>query len=61
MAPGGVSSSTAEEVGILDPLIGKEDAECISEHKHYSQRNPWLRAFVLGALDGLVSKRMHHR
>ncbi|GAX80475.1 hypothetical protein CEUSTIGMA_g7914.t1 [Chlamydomonas eustigma] len=25
------------------------------EHVHYSQRSPWLRAFVLGALDGLVS------
>mmetsp|Transcript_46348 Transcript_46348/g.148515 ORF Transcript_46348/g.148515 Transcript_46348/m.148515 type:complete len:234 (+) Transcript_46348:1277-1978(+) len=24
-------------------------------HKHYSQRAPWLRAFVLGANDGLVS------
>lgn len=25
------------------------------EHVHYSQRAPWLRAFVLGANDGLVS------
>jgi len=25
------------------------------EHQHYSQRAPWLRAGVLGALDGLVS------
>ena len=27
----------------------------VDEHEHYSQRSPWLRAFVLGALDGLVS------
>uniref|UniRef100_A0A7R9YTY6 Uncharacterized protein n=1 Tax=Chlamydomonas euryale TaxID=1486919 RepID=A0A7R9YTY6_9CHLO len=27
----------------------------IDEHVHYSHRSPWLRAFVLGALDGLVS------
>lgn len=25
------------------------------EHVHYSHRAPWLRAFVLGANDGLVS------
>jgi vacuolar iron transporter family protein len=25
------------------------------EHEHYSHRAPWLRAFVLGANDGLVS------
>lgn len=25
------------------------------EHVHYSHRSPWLRAFVLGANDGLVS------
>lgn len=25
------------------------------EHMHYSHRAPWLRAFVLGANDGLVS------
>jgi VIT1/CCC1 family predicted Fe2+/Mn2+ transporter len=24
-------------------------------HEHYSHRAPWLRAFVLGANDGLVS------
>lgn len=32
------------------PLIDEVD-----EHEHYSQRAPWLRAFVLGANDGLVS------
>lgn len=33
------------------PLVnGEED-----EHVHYSHRAPWLRAFVLGANDGLVS------
>lgn len=30
-------------------------AHDVDEHEHYSQRSPWLRAFVLGALDGLVS------
>jgi VIT1/CCC1 family predicted Fe2+/Mn2+ transporter len=25
------------------------------EHEHYSQRAPALRAFILGAVDGLVS------
>ncbi len=29
----------------------------VDEHKHYSHRAPWLRAFVLGATDGLVSDR----
>lgn len=27
----------------------------IDEHVHYSHRSPWLRAFILGANDGLVS------
>ncbi|KAG1662055.1 hypothetical protein FOA52_005302 [Chlamydomonas sp. UWO 241] len=27
----------------------------VDEHTHFSHRSPWLRAFVLGALDGLVS------
>lgn len=31
--------------------IAKED----DEHQHYSHRAPWLRAFILGANDGLVS------
>ena len=37
----------------MEPLM-EED-----EHQHYSQRSPWLRAFILGALDGLVSPMMH--
>lgn len=31
------------------------DTCLIDEHVHYSHRSPWLRAFVLGANDGLVS------
>lgn len=31
------------------PLTGEDD------HVHYSHRTPWLRAFVMGATDGLVS------
>mmetsp|Transcript_8673 Transcript_8673/g.16491 ORF Transcript_8673/g.16491 Transcript_8673/m.16491 type:complete len:261 (-) Transcript_8673:1012-1794(-) len=34
------------------PLIIEEYED---EHFHYSQRSPWLRAFILGANDGLVS------
>mmetsp|Transcript_22167 Transcript_22167/g.37881 ORF Transcript_22167/g.37881 Transcript_22167/m.37881 type:complete len:272 (+) Transcript_22167:45-860(+) len=35
------------------PLMLHDDEE--DEHTHHSQRNPWLRAFILGANDGLVS------
>lgn len=35
-----------------EPLIEAEDSD---EHEHFSHRAPWLRAFVLGANDGLVS------
>lgn len=43
-----------------DPESVKEDVDVIHEHHHdghihYSHRAPWLRAFVLGANDGLVS------
>ncbi|EFJ41666.1 hypothetical protein VOLCADRAFT_107619 [Volvox carteri f. nagariensis] len=31
------------------------DDSSVDEHVHYSHRAPWLRAFVLGANDGLVS------
>ncbi|KAG2486703.1 hypothetical protein HYH03_014632 [Edaphochlamys debaryana] len=31
------------------------EASLVDEHQHYTHRNPWLRAFVLGANDGLVS------
>ena len=43
------SGHVQELEGHMEPLV-EED-----EHEHYSQRSPWLRAFVLGALDGLVS------
>eukprot|EP00667_Euglena_gracilis_P018334 EG_transcript_19464 len=36
----------------LHPPGEPADAEFL--HDHYSQRSPWLRAFVLGANDGLV-------
>ena len=35
--------------------VGEHDHTAVDEHQHYSQRTPWLRAFVLGATDGLVS------
>ncbi len=34
---------------------GSTSSEEVDEHEHYTHRNPWLRAFVLGANDGLVS------
>lgn len=39
-------------VGKPAPSISETD---VDEHKHYSQRAPWLRAFILGANDGLCS------
>ncbi|GLC45708.1 hypothetical protein PLESTF_000470700 [Pleodorina starrii] len=33
----------------------EDDNSSVDEHVHYSHRSPWLRAFVLGANDGLVS------
>lgn len=39
-----------------EPLLpGDARLEEDDEHTHYSHRAPWLRAFVLGANDGLVS------
>mmetsp|Transcript_2424 Transcript_2424/g.6264 ORF Transcript_2424/g.6264 Transcript_2424/m.6264 type:complete len:272 (-) Transcript_2424:581-1396(-) len=40
-----------------EPLVVVHDAAApeYDEHIHYSHRAPWLRAFVLGANDGLVS------
>ncbi|PNH11207.1 Fe(2+)/Mn(2+) transporter pcl1 [Tetrabaena socialis] len=40
------------DTGDDDPPISEGSSD---EHEHYSQRAPWLRAFVLGANDGLVS------
>ncbi|KAL6753520.1 Ccc1 family [Haematococcus lacustris] len=41
---------------LVDPeATTQTDGGSIDEHIHYSQRAPWLRAFVLGANDGLVS------
>lgn len=37
------------------PLVNGRDDSSVDEHVHYSHRAPWLRAFVLGATDGLVS------
>ncbi|GIL89749.1 hypothetical protein Vretimale_16599 [Volvox reticuliferus] len=38
------------------PLINGDDGVSSSdEHEHYIHRAPWLRAFILGANDGLVS------
>lgn len=38
--------------GDLEALLQRHEDD---EHVHYSHRAPWLRAFVLGANDGLVS------
>ena len=37
-----------------EPLMAGEGSDD-DEHQHFSHRAPWLRAFVLGANDGLVS------
>lgn len=44
------------ESSLQQPLNGHSQGEQEhDEHVHYSHRAPWLRAFVLGANDGLVS------
>ncbi|WIA31276.1 hypothetical protein OEZ86_002178 [Tetradesmus obliquus] len=44
------------ESSLQQPLDGHGQSEQEhDEHVHYSHRAPWLRAFVLGANDGLVS------
>ncbi|MEW5302626.1 MAG: hypothetical protein WDW36_005391 [Sanguina aurantia] len=40
-----------KEADLEENLVDEHD----DEHVHYSQRSPWLRAFVLGVNDGLVS------
>jgi hypothetical protein len=47
MASGLPPSSDLEQ-----PLNSVGPSEDHDEHKHYSHRAPWLRAFVLGANDG---------
>ncbi|GLC75758.1 hypothetical protein PLESTF_001682400 [Pleodorina starrii] len=37
------------------PLINDAGSSSSDEHVHYIHRAPWLRAFILGANDGLVS------
>lgn len=51
MAPPPPPATDVEQngLGTEQPLLEPD------EHEHYSQRAPWLRAFVLGANDGLVS------
>lgn len=44
---------TSQDAGIVEDI--KEPLLEQDEHEHFSHRSPWLRAFVLGALDGLVS------
>lgn len=48
MAPHLPPSSDLEQP--LNPGGGQNDEH--DEHKHFSHRAPWLRAFVLGANDG---------
>ena len=39
----------------VDGGPGGEETDELCDHVHHSSRAPWLRAFVLGANDGLVS------
>ncbi len=53
-------TSMASDPEQAQPLVnGGDDASSADEHEHYSHRAPWLRAFVLGATDGLVSDQVH--
>ncbi|GFR44345.1 hypothetical protein Agub_g5562 [Astrephomene gubernaculifera] len=54
----GVQTATimaAEDNDTEAAFIASGDEGSVDEHVHYSHRAPWLRAFVLGANDGLVS------
>eukprot|EP00878_Enallax_costatus_P009907 GHUV01010344.1.p1 GENE.GHUV01010344.1~~GHUV01010344.1.p1 ORF type:complete len:263 (+),score=54.54 GHUV01010344.1:301-1089(+) len=56
MAQAGKALADIEEA--RQPLIARQSSGQDPEHchhVHYSHRAPWLRAFVLGANDGLVS------
>lgn len=46
------TSVRVDEAAITRRNTAREE---VDEHTHYSHRAPWLRAFVLGANDGLVS------
>lgn len=59
-SPRAAATTTAtpppENGSLAAPIVSKSDAGSDNdEHQHYSHRAPWLRAFVLGANDGLVS------
>lgn len=41
--------SVDQEAPLINDGISSSD-----EHEHYIHRAPWLRAFILGANDGLV-------
>eukprot|EP00879_Flechtneria_rotunda_P021190 GHRR01022322.1.p1 GENE.GHRR01022322.1~~GHRR01022322.1.p1 ORF type:complete len:145 (+),score=52.25 GHRR01022322.1:184-618(+) len=55
------NQQSAQDVETAQPLLARQqsnysaESPCEDEHVHYSHRAPWLRAFVLGANDGLVS------
>ena len=51
------SSHAIDSVAVVKvmPVAGEKEDTDIYKHQHYSHRAPWLRAFVLGANDGLVS------
>ncbi|KAF8063870.1 vacuolar iron transporter 4 [Scenedesmus sp. PABB004] len=65
LAPHGAGAAAADDVeragdqalprGSAPAAVADAGAEVDDEHVHYSHRAPWLRAFVLGANDGLVS------
>ncbi len=54
-APVAVALTSEAPVRLHVATAGADDNSGIDGHVHYSQRSPWLRAFVLGANDGLVS------
>ncbi|PNW86876.1 hypothetical protein CHLRE_02g099500v5 [Chlamydomonas reinhardtii] len=53
-APAQMPDIEAAVVG-ADVVVKEDSSADEDEHVHYAHRAPWLRAFVLGANDGLVS------
>ncbi|GAB4822412.1 hypothetical protein N2152v2_009458 [Parachlorella kessleri] len=62
-SPTAVDGRTVARNTSLDLENNRDDeseAEELCDHTHYSNRAPWLRALVLGANDGLVSRDAEH-
>ncbi|KAG1662054.1 hypothetical protein FOA52_005301 [Chlamydomonas sp. UWO 241] len=52
MAPG---TKESEQEALVQMARSEAHSEEPDEHEHTSQRSPWLRAMMMGALDGLLS------